>query len=512
MNEIQEKVTKLKRRTNTNIENILRLATERVNELTTNTKEQNIQKILNKMRSRILGFPQEYDIFYEKLCIHIEKYNEEESQLFYYDDAKIIDSFLSNKILFEKKNKNSMSNDILGDLSRGGPVNGESSYNYNEYELNYLNSLIPVRNIYGFFYHVLDRFSVQPNQVENNKNLFCSSSFNFSPILRINKLKEKTFWIEKNENTELFYELYTTFSLLNFEPYENFILLKDIRFREHIFKEWENNFRQKTTSDNNTVRNTYISIMKDCFVYMGRFGDEKVSLNDLENIYGIKNSNVFSRKRKRNRPKLSPYEKERLVRILRVFNPKSYFKLFNCSPNYISAMFNTNIKLAENFKHIFNPEYQKYMIWGYRKNTYLTPIEHCLANYAVLYGEILSLEDGQVWSFSQKILVPSNSNFPDLTNNENVRDLGLYNIYILANTTYNLKYFCDLVNARHNSTQKRIFEKSLKEYMESYYKIFVRNDLINGISEYQSETLNITNITLFPGNFVFMLDYIQQNL
>lgn len=514
INQIKKKVMKIKGRTEDERNRILSLATNEAKKLTTDVNEQKsyVQKIQNKMNSRIFGLAQEYDIFYEKLCIHIEKHQDNLSQLYYYDDAKLIDSYLPKKkkgLLVNKKKKNLMSNEILG----------EENYNYNEneYELNYFETLIPVRNIWGVFENVLECVASPTNPIENLTNLFSSSTFNFSPILIINKLKEKMFWIDKNQNTELYYELYTTFRNLNFEPYEKFDILKDIRYREHIFKEWEDNFKKKTHE--NTVRDIYIAIMKDCFVSMARLSGKKYTLKDLKYTYGIKKY-LLNRKRKRNQPILSVEEKERLKKILRVFSWRGRFQLFYCNTFFIeNLLFNPFYELLEeNIASAFDSRNQ-IILCANKDVTYLTPIEYCLANYAVLDGKILSF-DRKIWSLSESLseslsdsqLVSSNSNFPDLQNPEIRHKLGLYSFFNLTNTTINLKYFCDLVNARNNLTEKEILQQSLKDYMESFYRIFVRNNLINGIQEFQSETLNITNITLFPGNFVFMLDYIQQKL
>ena len=530
MSQIINKKIILEGKTKKEQNNILNRAAKKAEKIFTTNQEQlklnYIRSIKNKLDCRGIGLAQEYDIFYEKICVNLKIENlpydnPNNIKLYYYDDAKVSDclfkGFLTNCASEEKEHNKT------GLLIKIDTQNENENYNLDSYELNFFNKWIPVRNQFGHLDSMLISLGneLETKTNENNVKLsassssmnwmkvFSSSSFNFSPILLIRELEEKLFYIDNNQNTELFKEVYTKFYRLNFKPFEKFDLLKDAIFREQIFKEWEDNLKINTPQ--NTVRDIYIAIMRDRFVGMSREGGNNISWKNIKYKYGIKyfKNCPVGEKRKRNlpAPQLSIDERSRLKIILKIFSPVSNFKLFYCSTDFIKdVLFNLDFNL-ENTESAFHYLYAIKTRWGDKDGIFLTPIEYCLINYAVF--------DGKIWPVSQIIsmsLSDLSCDVPDIKNPVIRHKLGFYDIISLYEITNNLKKFCDKVNLKANLPVEKIVKQNLKDYMELYYHIFVRDNLINGIQKYQNRPLNITNIKLFPGNFVFMLNYIQQNL
>lgn len=525
MSQIMHKKNKLKGRTEEEKWEIFNSAADKFTANQKQLKSNFERSIENKLDSRGIGLAQEYDIFYEKICVNLRSYNlsyraTDMVHLYYYDDAKILadglfKDFSTNSASEKEHNKTGLLIKIHDDPKEN------SRYIPELYELNYFNRWIPVRNQLGHFESVLisSGIKLETKTNENNAKLsssssfmnwmkeFSSSSFNFSPILLIRELEEKLFYIDKNQNTELYKKVNTTFYRLNFKPYEKFDLLKDEEFRNKIFREWENNLKINTPS--NTVRDIYIEIMRVRFVFMSREGGKNITMRNLKFKYGLKE---LGENEKRNQPATQlSREKDRLKKIFKIFSPASGFKLFYCSTDFIKKeLFNLDLNLKST-KSAFHYSYALGTRWADEKGIFLTPIEYCLINYAVL--------DGKIWSLSEIIKnslddLGSDLSYdvPDIKNPVIKHKLGFYNQFTVNVITNNLKNFCDFVNAQANLTNEKILKQSLKDYMELYYNIFVRDNLINGIQKYQNRSLNITNIKLFPGNFVFMLNYIQQNL
>lgn len=327
-------------------------------------------------------------------------------------------------------------------------------------KIDILELYLPVRDESGIFANIWSKYS-GPGLDKNN--LPFSIDYN---------LAGKIFYIPRNMNTELVIGFIQSSSYVYLKPFILHPLLRDTGFRENVFTKWLHEF-QKYTIDNvreNKFCYAYIQIMRLCFVDVQNMRSSLIE--DILKSLHTESEYFFNK---------FNYGKYKVFRFFDLYDIDDFNLLYFLQDNLFRETYG-EISCLSYFLETYRKPIQRDFTFPY-----LTPLEYLLANYFydVGTGQVLTYQD-----YSEK------SESLDYK-----KQIAMFEYNRVVSIMCNLERVFETVILDSESSF------SLYEYFEMIYKFRYRDILLKESNKY-SDPKYSNYLTIFPGNFIFQLDYL----